>query len=245
MSKFWVMFGVAIAVSITGVAWNAQPVGASDNLLGKAQAEFAVKARDALIQRRMAGVSIVPTETSAPPSVPTPPYVVASLEPAAPPTIAAPKESMVPIASVSPTTTAGSSDVPVALPNLPVLPEFMAAPKIEDKEAGEPRIVSLPEPPVAENAVTPKPALAVAPTPEFAAVTKPVVAAPAVIPTRATPQAPAKVAHKAHRPPNNEPNTNTIVRRSEREAPGYSTPYSIETLRAHAPEIAAAIARYM
>jgi hypothetical protein len=33
--------------------------------------------------------------------------------------------------------------------------------------------------------------------------------------------------------------------RSERRAPRYSTPYDFETLRARAPEIAAAIARYM
>jgi hypothetical protein len=148
-------------------------------------------------------------------------------------------------APVSPTMTAGPSDAPFASPNLSVLPEFVPAPKTGDREAAEPQIVSLPEAPAVENAVTSKPAPAVAPTPELARVIPPVVAAPAVTPTRATPQAPAKVAHKAHRPPNNESNTNTVVRRSERAAPGYSTPYSIETLRAHAPEIAAAIARYM
>jgi hypothetical protein len=242
MRKFWMIGGAVMAVSV--VAWNAQPVGASDNLLVKAQAEFATKARDALIRRRMAELPMMPAETSAPPSVPTTPYVVASLEPVAPPTIAAPKESIVP-APVSPTMTAGPSDAQVALPNLPVSSEFVAAPKTEDKEAAEPQIASLPEPPAAENAVTSKPAPAVAPTPELARVIPPVVAAPAVTTTRATPQAPAKVVHKAHRAPNNESNTNTVVRRSERAAPGYSTPYSIETLRAHAPEIAAAIARYM
>jgi hypothetical protein len=231
-------------MSAAAALWSPQPVRSSEVLLGKAQSEFATKARDALIRRRMAELPMLPTELSSPPSVPTPPYVVVSLEPVAPPTIAAPKESTVPT-PVSPTMTAGSSDVQVALPNLPILPQFVAGPKTEDKEAAEPQIASLPEPPAAENAVTSKPAPAVAPTPELATVTKPVDVAPAVTPTRATPQAPAKVAHKAHRAPNNESNTNTVVRRSERAAPGYSTPYSIETLRAHAPEIAAAIARYM
>jgi hypothetical protein len=245
MRKFWMISGAVIAVSAAAVLWSPQPVRSSEGLLGKAQSEFAIKARDALIQRRMTGVTIVPSLTSAPPSVPTPPYVIASLEPVAPPTVAALKESVVSVAPVSPPTTAGSQDVPVALPNLPVLPEFVAAPKTEDKKAAEPQIVSLPEPPAAEKIVTPKPVPAVAPTPELATVTTPVVVAPAVSPTHAALQAPAKVAHKAHRAPNNELNINTVARRSERAARGYSTPYGIEALRAHAPELAAAIARYM
>ena len=244
MRKFWMIGGAVIAMSAAAALWSPQPVRSSEVLLGKAQAEFATKARDALIRRRMAELPMLPTELSAPPSVPTPPYVVVSLEPVPPPTIAAPKESIVP-APVSPTMTAGPSDAPVALPNLPILPQFVAAAKTADKEAAEPQIASLPEPPAAENVVTSKPVPADAPTPELITVTMPVVAAPAVTPTRATPQAPAKVAHKAHRAPNSESNTNTVVRRSERAAPGYSTPYSIEALRAHAPEIAAAIARYM
>jgi hypothetical protein len=244
MRKFWMIGGAVIAMSAAAALWSPQPVRSSEVLLGKAQSEFATKARDALIRRRMAELPMMPAEMSAPPSVPTTPYVVASLEPLAPPTIAAPKESIVP-SPVSPGMTAGFSDAPAASPNLSVLPEFVAVPKTADREATEPQIVSLPEPPAAETAVTPKPVPAVAPTPELARVITPVVAAPAVTPIRATPQAQAKVVHKAHRPPNNESNTNTVVRRSERAAPGYSTPYSIETLRAHAPEIAAAIARYM
>jgi hypothetical protein len=245
MRKFWMIGGAVIAMSAAAALWNPQPVRSSEVLLGKAQSEFAVKARDALIRRRMAELPMLPTDISAPPSVPTPPYVVVSLEPVPPPTFEAPKESIVPIAPVSPATVAESHDAPVAISDLPVLPEFVAVPKTEKKEAAEPQIVSLPEPPAVENVVTPKLVPAVAPTPELITVTMPVVAAPVVTPIRATPQAPAKVAHKAHRAANNEPNTNIVVRRSERAAPGYSTPYSLETLRAHAPEIAAAIARYL
>ena len=244
MRKYWMIGGAVIVMSAAAALWSPQPVRSSEVLLGKAQSEFATKARDALIRRRMAELPMLPTQLSSAQSVPTPPYVVVSLEPVAPPTIAVLKESIVP-APVSPTVTAGYSGAPVALPNLPVSPEFVTAPKTADKEAAEPQIASLPEPLAAEHAVTPKPVPAVAPTPELITVTMPVAVAPAVTPTRATPQAPAKVAHKAHRAPNSESNTNTVVRRSERAAPGYSTPYSIGTLRAHAPEIAAAIARYM
>jgi hypothetical protein len=244
MRKYWMIGAAVIAMSAAAALWSPQPVRSSEVLLGKAQSEFATKARDALIRRRMAELPMLPTELSSPPSVPTPPYAVVSLEPVAPATIAAPKESTVPT-PVSPATVAESHDAPVAISDLPVLPEFVAVPKTEKKEAAEVQIASLPEPSAAENVVTPKPVPAVAPTPEPARIITPVVAAPAVTPTHATPPAPAKVAHKAHRAPNNESNTNTVVRRSERAALRYSTPYSIETLRAHAPEIAAAIARYL
>ena len=58
MSKFWIMGGAAIAVSVVAVGWNYGPAHASDPLLGKAQSEFAIRARDALIQRRMAQISV-------------------------------------------------------------------------------------------------------------------------------------------------------------------------------------------
>jgi hypothetical protein len=242
MRKFWMIGGAVLAVSAAAVLWSPQPVRSSGSLLGKAQSEFAIKARNALIQRRMA--TIVPAHTSVPTSISPPPYVVASLEPVAPLTIAVLKETVVPVAPASMATTAGSHNAPVASPNLSVLSEFVVAPKSEGV-VSEPQIGPLPVPPAAETTATPKPAPAVAPTPELATVIKPVVVAPAVTPTRATPQAPAKVGHKGYRALNNEPNTSAVVRRSERAAPRYSTPYSIEALRAHAPEIAAAIARYM
>jgi hypothetical protein len=244
MRKFWMISGAIIAVSAAAMVWHPQPVRSSEGLLGKAQAEFATRARDALIARRMAQASTAPAETSAPASVPTQPYVVASLEPIAPPTIAAREATVVVVAPVSPAATTDSLDSPVEPSKLPASPELLATPKTEDKAATEPQIASLPEPPVVENTVTPKPAPTVAPTPELAMVTTPVVTTSTVIPTGATPRTPAKVAHKAH-PTSHQPNTNPVVRRSEQVAPRNSTPYSLEALRAHSPELAAAIARYM
>jgi hypothetical protein len=243
MRKFWMMSGAIIAVTVAAVAWHPQPVRSSEGLLGKAQAEFATKARDALIARRVAQAPTAPAATSAPSSAPTEPYVVASLEPIAPPTIATREATVVAVAPVPATPTSDSLDAPVESPKLAASPEFAAAPKT-DKETTEPQIATLPAPEAAESAVTPKSAPAVAPAPEPATVATPVVATPTVIPAGAMPRAPLKVVHKA-RPTPNESNTNTVVRRTERAAPRYSTPYSIEALRAHSPELAAAIARYM
>ena len=67
---------------------------------------------------------------------------------------------------------------------------------------------------------------------------------PAVTRTFAEPQRQFKAERKTRRV-QRERRTNDVVYRSERRAPRYSTPYNLETLRARAPEIAAAIARYM
>ena len=64
MTRFWMMGGVAIAVSVGVMAWSPRPTPASEDLLRKAQSEFAIKARDALIQRRMA---LAPTSATAVP----------------------------------------------------------------------------------------------------------------------------------------------------------------------------------
>jgi hypothetical protein len=110
MSKFYMMGAAVIAVSVAVVAWGCRPVRTSDDLLGKAQAEFEMKARDALIQRRMTQVAPAPAAPSAPASVPEPTYAVASLEPVVPPTIAAPSAPVVAAAPEAPTVTADSLD---------------------------------------------------------------------------------------------------------------------------------------
>jgi hypothetical protein len=240
MSKFYMMGAAVIAVSVAVVAWGCRPVRTSDDLLGKAQAEFEMKARDALIQRRMTQVAPAPAAPSAPASVPEPTYAVASLEPVVPPTIAAPSAPVVAAAPEAPTVTADSLDAPAASPKLSVPPELPSAPAAEDKKATESQMASQPVPPATENAVTPNPAPAVAPTPEVATVTTPVVT-PTV---GATPREPVKVTRKTCRA-SHEPRANVVARRYDRDAARYSMPYNLQALRARAPEIAAAIARYM
>jgi hypothetical protein len=245
MSKFWIMGGAAIAISVVAIAWGCQPVRSTESLLGKAQAEFAVKARDALIQRRMAQASpapvpaevSTPAEVAAPPSVPQSRYVVASLEPVAAPVIAAPAT---PVASE---TAAVSPEAPVASPKLSALPELAAAPSTEDKRTTESQIASLPETPAAEYAVAPKPAPVITPAPASATVARQVVT-----PTGAARREAVKAAYKPTyraRPVSRQPRTAVVARRTERDSYGYSVPYNLQALRAHAPEIAAAIARYM
>jgi len=225
------MGGVAIAVSVGVMAWSPRPTPASEDLLRKAQSEFAIKARDALIQRRMA---LAPT--SALPS-PSQPYMVASLEPVAPPRIAIAEAPAKAVAPVPPEVSAVSPDAAVISTELPAPPEIPAAPKAEAKETIESHTVSLPEPPAAE-AMEPVPAVAAAP--ELAAVSTQVVAPMGAAP----PQRLRKLAPKTRRTPP-ERSTKSVARRSERVGSRDSIPYNLQALRARAPEIAAAIARYM
>ncbi len=242
MSKFWMMGAAAIAVSVVVVAWDYQPVRSTETLLGKAQAEFAIKARDALLQRGMAQASPAPAEVSAPPSVPQLPYLVASLEPVAAPVIAAPATPVVAVAAETAAVTPESLEAPIASPKLSAQPELTAAPAA-DKNTTEAQMASLPESPAAEYDATPKPAPAISPAPALATVTKQVVT-----PTAATRRGPVKATYKTTyqaRPASHQPRTNVVTRRYERDSYGSSMPYNLQALRAHAPEIAAAIARYM
>jgi hypothetical protein len=234
MTRFWMMGGVAIAVSVGVMAWSPRPTPASEDLLRKAQSEFAIKARDALLQRRMA---VAPT--SALPS-PSQPYMVASLEPVAPPRIAIAETPAEAVARVPTAAPAASPDAAVTSTELPAPPEIPAAPKAEEKETIESHAVSLPAPPAAAAAEAMEPVPAVAAAPELAAASTQVVAPMGVAP----PQRPRKLAPKTRRTPT-ERSTKSVARRSERVGSRDSMPYNLEALRARAPEIAAAIARYM
>jgi hypothetical protein len=134
---------------------------------------------------------------------------------------------------VSPPATVETPEAPVASRELP------AVTKTEDKQPTEPQVVSLPGSPAIENAVTPKPAPTVAVKPVLTTVT-----AKGVSPTGGTRRESAKGTRQAQRV-SNAPRMKTAVRRSEPYASRNSMPYGIESLRARAPEIAAAIARYM
>jgi hypothetical protein len=160
MSKLGMMSGAAAIAMIAAVAWNYRPAHASDPLLEKAQSEFAIKARDALIQRRMAQMSItsevamapvapatsstvpvipdtvaVATEAS---SAPERTYVVASLEPVAPPANSFAKSPDTSVPSQLPVVDAAKADpseVPASEPVAPpVQPEVAAT---EEKPAVE------------------------------------------------------------------------------------------------------------
>jgi hypothetical protein len=79
MNRFRIWGVAAIVVSAAVIAAGPRPVGPSEDLLGKAQSEFAAKARNALIQRHMAPATTAVTK----------PTVVASLETATMPTAVA------------------------------------------------------------------------------------------------------------------------------------------------------------
>jgi hypothetical protein len=249
MNKFGMMGSTVLAASVAAVIWGAGPVRSTENLLGKAQSEFAAKARDALIQRQMAQTTTAPMVMAAPKTEAPTPYVVASLEPVAAPVISREirVEAPAPEAQAAvepPTVTVASIEAPIALPTVSAP---APAPIAEETQATKLQLASLPEEP--KSSVLPK-QIAVAPVSEVAKAET-----PAVTGTTAEPRRKFKAERKT-RQVQRERNTNDGYRaerserherseRYERRAPRYETPYNLETLRARAPEIAAAIARYM
>lgn len=235
MNKFWMMGGAVIAVSVAAVVWNSGPVRSSENLLGKAQSEFAMKARDALIQRQMAQASPAPAVVAAPKSASLLPYVVASLEPVAAPTVVARETRFEAVAPEPPTVTAASPDASIVTRDSVLPPAPPAVPVADETQAKNLQVASLQE----EPAVSVSPKWILAGASELArvdgAVTTPTYAAP-----RQQIRAERKTRHVRR-----ERRANAGVYRPERSASRTLTPYNLNSLRARSPELAAAIARYM
>ena len=143
MNRFWMMGVAAVVVSVGVVALQVRPIRSSDNLLGTAQAQFAVKARDALIQRRMTlAQPIAPAARDAVPAISEIPNLVASREPVAMPTVAGYETPAAALAAEAPSLTRSTRAVAVMEQKL------SAAPTIENIRAVEP--------PASENVVEPK-----------------------------------------------------------------------------------------
>ncbi|MBA2398705.1 MAG: hypothetical protein H0V72_08390 [Bradyrhizobium sp.] len=238
MSKFWVMGGAIMAVSVAVMAWNTQPVRSSESLLSKAQSEFAMKARDALMQRYMAQSATASAAAVAPKSTALLPYAVASLEPVAAPMVVARKTSLEAIAPQPQTVTVAPLDAPIAMQEVaPPPPVALPDPSADGTPATKMQIASLPDEP--QMSLSPKPIAEAAPVSELAKADRPIVTPTSVAPRRQT-----KAAHNT-RHKQEQPITNTVVHRSKRTASRTLTPRDLESLRARSPELAAAIARYM
>ena len=249
MSKIGITSGTAIALSVIATVLCYQPSHASDALLAKAQAEFTAKARDAVLQRRAAQVPAGMVLASAQ-SEPVQTQKLASLE--QPAALSAPAPVMASDRSIPerPAATAAVVEAPVVIAKLPdadttvipetkveeakPLPESNPLP-VEHIEA--PKQPELPQA-AAPQVVTPA-AQVVTPAPQVV-TPAPHVAAPA---TNAT--APAKTQKTTREPARTVSAKNPNLRQLQREFSAGRMPYDAETLRAKAPEIAAAIARYM
>ena len=235
MNKFWMMGGAVIAVSVAAMVWNPQPVRSSENLLGKAQSEFAMKARDALMQRYVTQASTAQVDAAASSSTSLLPYAVASLEPVAAPMAVAHKTSLEAIAPEPQRATIAPLDAPIATPEVVSMPELVSPPAADGTPTTKMQTASLPDEP--KVSVSSKP-IAVA-APELAkADTSTITSTPALRRQR------VKTVHNARRT-QKQPTTNAVVHRSERTALRTLTPYDLRSLRARSPELAAAIARYM
>jgi hypothetical protein len=256
MKKFWMMGGAVIAVAVAAMVWNSGPVRSSENLLGKAQAEFAAKARDALIQRQMSQASIAPAVISAPKTEVQAPYVVASLGPVGAPTavsretrVEIPAPAPEPQAAVEPqTVTAAAVEAPIAAQEIVSPAAAPVAPVAEEAPAPKMQLAALPAEP--KSSVLPK-QIAVAPVSEVAKAETPAVTRNYDEPKRQF-KAERKTRHvKRERKMNDDgyrserSDRYDRSERVERRAPRYISPYNLDSLRARSPELAAAISRYM
>ncbi len=265
MSKIGMTSGTAIALSVVATVFCYQPSHASDALLAKAQAEFTAKARDAVLQRRAAqapaGMVLasvaVQTPTVASPTVA--PSAPASLETSADRSIPAraaiapAQVATAPAQTVTaPAQAAATADVveaPVVVASLPDVPAPVSAETKADEVPAESK--PLPAETTAEKIVAPKqPELPQLPAPQVV-TPKTTTATPATTTVAPATNTVASSAAKTQKVTREAARTisarqmSTMARRFDRDFPGQRPPYDMETLRAKAPEIAAAIARYM
>jgi ribonuclease E len=238
------MGSVAAAATVAAMVWGAQPARSSQDWLAKAQSEFATKARDAVIQRR---IGQGPEPAAAPNRVENSASVAAATPVELPATVAetpAPIETPVAetfkdkptvnetivLASATPETgSAVAAAADVALPARPAEAPVAPAPDVRDAAAPE-----------TTDAVASQPAEVAPPQPEpemvpAARTTR--RARPSVVETEPRAAAPkprraAKAAVQA-RAGRRSGSDNSI------EAQG------MRALRQHAPEIAAMVGRYM
>jgi hypothetical protein len=266
MSKIGITSGTAIALSVMATVFYYQPSHASDALLAKAQSEFTAKARDAVLQRRAQAqtgmvLAAVPQSeqtyklaSPSPAAISAPAPVMASERsiperPATAPvqTEAAPAQAATVDVVQAPVVVARLPDVDTAVssetkvedvrPEAKPLPvEHIETPKqLEPPQAAAPQVVT-----PAAQVVTPAPQV-VTPAPQVV-TPAPQVATPA---TTTTAPATAKTQKATREPAKTASAKNPNLRQIQREFAAGRMPYDAETLRAKAPEIAAAIARYM
>jgi hypothetical protein len=234
MSKLGITIGSAIALSVMVTVLYHQPSGASNALLAKAQSEFTAKARDAVLQRR-AQATMGPVLASSPSTSeamePTQPVV--SAEPVAP-SAPAPLQTSERGTPERPAATAEPLEAPVVVAKPPVVEAAAGSePKLEEIKP-ESKPLSEAKPVLVETAVQNIEPLKQPEPPKAAA---PQVVTPATAKTQKTSREPAKTASAKKAGPN--------FRQLERDFSAGRMPYDAETLRARAPDIAAAMAPYM
>jgi hypothetical protein len=268
MSKIGITSGTAIALSVMATVLYYQPSHASDALLAKAQSEFTAKARDAVLQRR-AQAQTGMVLAAVPQSEPAQTYKLASPSPAA---VSAPapvmaSERTIPArpatapvqteAAPAQAVTADVVEAPVVVARLPDVDTAVSSEtKVEEVRAEakplpvehietpkQPELPQAAAPQVvtpAAQVVTAAPQV-VAPAPQVVAPA-PQVATPA---TNSAAPATAKTQKATREAAKTVSGRNPNLRQLQREFAAGRMPYNAEALRARAPEIAAAIARYM
>jgi hypothetical protein len=236
MSKIGTIGGAALAATFLATVFYYHPSSASNALLAQAQSEFMTQARDALLARRIGGVSTNNVLAAA--AAPAQSYVVASLEPVAPPSTAQVETPVsaqveIPAATAAPIFSAATEDLvetPAVVNELPEPAKVEISAAVQVNEV-KPEVAPLPAEPVTQqNATAPK---------------KPVTPAPQIVAPLTNPVAhlPVKAVQKTTETPSRK--TIVAARHPERAILRERLPYNLEALRARAPQIMAAIARYI
>ncbi|MGJ4930855.1 hypothetical protein ACQR1I_25365 [Bradyrhizobium sp. HKCCYLS2038] len=239
MTKILMLSSVAAISAIVAMPWGAQPARSSQDWLAKAQSEFATKARDAVIQRKIGADA----GTAVPNTIQAPSTVEAADQPAAIRSQPAAMPAVVAVQDV-PATPERDSSTAMVLASAPT--QTMITPPAKpalDEPIPPPAVVPVAAPAREDS----KPADVLSQQPVDATPAQP---APAVS-TAAPTTAPAKVAEPAAR---NE-TTQKPRRASKAVASAQSSRRSgssnaleergLQALRQHAPDIAAMVARYM
>ena len=256
MSKIGITSGTAIALSVIATVLCYQPSHASDALLAKAQSEFTAKARDAVLQRRaqamgprLASVHSEPAQQISTVASPAPATLSAPAPVTASDRSIPERPAAAPVQAVAAPVQAATTDVvetPVVVAKLPEAP----APVVVETKADEvqPESKPLPTETAVEHILAPKqPELPQAAAPQVVTPDTNTVAPATTTAAPATNTA-APVTVKTQKETREQPRTaqaKKTARRHERDFSGERLPYDMETLRAKAPEVAAAIARYM
>jgi hypothetical protein len=253
MNKIWMMGSVAAVATVAAMVWGAPPARSSQDWLAKAQSEFATKARDAVIQRRIGqGMSQNMNQDQ---GVAQNPVMVA---------VATPADQLAPVAAEpAPAPPATVTQEPAAAPVVESTKELPVAPAASEAVSSPTEVVPMSQP-VELSVDTPArregaadPAVAESEVRHVAA-SKPAEVAPPVQ-AEAAPLQAEPVIKRAARPSVAETQPREVasknrhvakqtapVRASRRSGSDNSVEaQGMRALRQHAPEIAAMIGRYM
>ena len=245
MSKIWMMSSVASIAAVAAMAWGAQPARSSQDWLAKAQSEFATKARDAVIQRRLSQESgaVPPAAAQTAPSIvatdqsPAEQHSVAGAQPTTVRPVSVGKDAAPAERDASVAAVLASAPIETVPPSLPVKPAAEEPVQASTVVAAAQRMQERDEPKPTEPASKQPPQPVV-----------PNLAPLAPTPIAATPTAKVTPPARHEAPQKTRGGSKQAVSAHASRRSGHAMSMEergLQALRQHAPDIAAMVARYM